>query len=155
MIQELAKAVNIPFDEKNDILMAHLRRVERKMPLNINIDARSRTFKAAAILAFVAVHKEGPEVIEEKTQVDPNAPKVLKIKSVPKGERLETVAPNGIRYSFGPKWNDSVIRGKGIAVSEANREKLNYQAFLVGVADEETIASKGTKELAALIAALL
>lgn len=150
MIHEMAKVANIPFDEKNEVLMAHLRRAERKMPLNIEVDIRSPKFKSATILAFVAVYKEGPKVPVVKETLD--GPRVLKIKSVPKGERLETIAPNGVRYSFGPKWNDSVIRGKGIAVSEANREKLTYQGSLLGVESPETLS---TKELAAKIAALL
>lgn len=154
MIQELSKIANIPFDEKNEQLMAHLRRVERKMPLKCVVDVRNKDFKTSALLAFVAVYKEGPEAPVVKETLD--GPRVLKIKSVPKGDRLETIAPNGIRYSFGPKWNDSVIRGKGIAVSEANREKLNYQATLVGVVgDAEMIEQMSTKDLAAKIAALL
>jgi hypothetical protein len=92
MIHEIAKIAKIPFDEKNERLMAHLRRVERKMPLNVEVDVRNKSFKTATLLAFVAVHKEGPEAPVVKETLD--GPRVLKIRSVPKGERLETVAPN-------------------------------------------------------------
>lgn len=154
MLQEIAKVAKIPFDESNEKLLSHLRRVERKLPVKIEVDVRNKSFVFEVLRAFVAVHKEGPEVIEVKQSLD--EPRVLKIKSVPKGERLQTVAPNGIRYSFGPKWNDSVIAGKGVAVSESNREKLNYQATLVGVlADIDVIEQMSTKELAAKIAVFL
>jgi hypothetical protein len=168
MLHEIAKVVGLPFDDENARMMIHLRRVERKMPLKVEVDIRNKQFKHAVALALVAVHKEGPidPNIVVADEVDPDAPRVLKIKSVPKGERLDTVAANGIRYSFGPKWNDSVMRGKGIAVSEANREKLVYQALLTAaivvkdmnnLTEEEIafIASLTTKEIAAKIAPLI
>jgi hypothetical protein len=67
----------------------------------------------------------------------PPPEKVLKIKSSPKGARIKIAASNGVRFSFGPIWNASVAKGKGIATAEANRAKLNHQAILAGIADPE------------------
>lgn len=151
MLQEIAKAVGLEFDENNEAFLSYLRRVERKLPLVVEINHRNVGFKRAVVQAFLDVKAEGPLVKNTAPAVP--QPKVLKIKSVPKGERLETVAPNGIRYSFGPKWNDSVISGKGIAISDSNREKLEYQATLLGITGDLKVFT--SRQLAVQIAPLL
>lgn len=69
------------------------------------------------------------------------AEREYKIKRVPKGQRINIVSETGIRYSFGPVWNDSVIAAKGIAVNVNNREKLNMQGTHLGVESPDSLSA--------------
>lgn len=76
--------------------------------------------------------------------------KVYKIKRSEKGQRIEMKSESGIRFSFGPIWVQSVAAGKGIAVSDNNREKLNMHGTHVGIESPEKMSAR---ELCAAIAA--
>ncbi len=148
MLQEISKITGLPFTADPAALFL-LRRIERKLPIEVNVDLLDRRFVNQVREAAKAVEVEGP-LAEPVHQ--PAGPKVLKIKSSPKGQRMKVAAANGIRYSFGPIWNESVVKGKGIALAETNRVKLEVQAEHLGV--DKPFPSNGV-ELAALIAARL
>jgi len=126
MLQEISKITKLPYDAGNPAALALLRRIERKLPVEVNVDLLDRTFRKQVMAAAAVVEAEGPIVEEEQK---PQGPRVLKIKSSIKGKRCEVPAPNGRRYAFGPKWNDSVKRGKGIALHD--KEKLDHHARVV------------------------
>lgn len=80
------------------------------------------------------------------------APKVYKIKRVAKGQRIKVASASGKKFAFGPVWVDAVKACKGIALNEANREKLNMHATTVGIENPEKLTAR---ELCAAIAAAL
>lgn len=131
MLQEISKITGIPFND-NPATLFQLRRISNKLPLDIQVNLFNRSFVNAVKAAAAEVDAEGP-ITEESIAKQPEGPRPLKIKSSPKGKRIQHAAPNGVRYSFGPVWNKSVMKGKGIAIAEANREKLEFQAELLGV----------------------
>lgn len=78
--------------------------------------------------------------------------RVYKIKPVKKGERIKVVSASGVRFSFGEVWCNSVKACKGIALNEANREKLNMHGTHLGVADPEKMTAR---ELCVAITAVM
>lgn len=126
MLQEISKITKLPYDAANQQTLDYLRRIERKLPVVVNVDLLDRTFRNQVLTAAKEVELEGPIAPEEPK---PQGPRVLKIKSSVKGKRCEIPAPNGRRYAFGPKWNDSVKRAKGIALHD--KEKLDHHARIV------------------------
>lgn len=150
MLSQIAQVAGFPFRADDQIIVSILKRIEAKLP--VGTLSTDEDFETKVITAEKAVNSEGTLAIGNlvKQIVAPIPEKVLKIKSSPKGDRLEIAAPNGIRYSFGPIWNESVIKGKGIALAVPNREKLNHQALLAGI---DGAADLDVKDLAKLIAA--
>jgi hypothetical protein len=116
-------------------------RINAKIPADIS--AADPLFVEATRIAVEAVEAEGYWMIEQfKKQSDLTVnppPRVLKIKSSPKGKREAVASAGGIRYSFGPVWNDSVRATKGIALAPTNREKLNHQALMLGIDTPELL----------------
>lgn len=153
MLEQIAHATGLRYAPEDFQAMQLLRRIEAKLPkgaaklsgikLGMAIGEAEEAVKAQANAAFSALVGQ---------IVAPPREKEYKIKRSPKGARIEVAAINGVRYSFGPIWNASVVKGKGIALSEANRVKLNHQALMLGIENAET---HETKALAALIAAKL
>ena len=150
MLKNIANVAGFPFRENDQVIMSILKRIQGQLPAGTTAD--DEDFEAKVEAAEKAVNLQGSLAIGNlvKQIVTPTPEKVLKIKSSPKGDRLEIAAPNGIRYSFGPVWNASVVKGKGIALAVPNREKLNHQALLAGI---ENAADMDVKELAKAIAA--
>lgn len=133
MLKKIAEVTGFRFDESDPLIMSILFRIQAKMPAEISeshpaIDAVIRA-------AEEDVNREGQMAIASLVKQFTAEPveKVLKIKSSPKGARIKIAAANGVRFSFGPIWNQSVIKGKGIALVPANREKLNHQAMMLGI----------------------
>lgn len=149
MLQEISKITGLPFNHTDAASLFLLRRIERKLPIQVNVDLLDRNFIAEVKKAAAEVEKEGPLA---ETVPQPEGPRVLKIKSSPKGARIKVAAPNGIRYSFGPVWNESVIKGKGIATAEAHQEKLQFQAEMLGI---QKPFPENVVDLCALMAPLL
>lgn len=78
--------------------------------------------------------------------------RVYKIKPVAKGQRIKVKSASGVRFSFGDVWCDAVRACKGIALNEANREKLNMHGTHLGVINPEVLAPR---ELCSKIASLM
>jgi len=148
MLKQIAEITGFPFRENDSLMTQMLTRIQRKLPEGM--DVGSKGFEAAVLKAEAEVNAEGQMAIVSlvKQIMAPPAEKVLKIKSSPKGARIKIAATNGVRYSFGPIWNASVTKGKGIALAEANRSKLNHQALMAGISNPEAM------EIQALAAAI-
>jgi hypothetical protein len=149
MLQKIAEVTGFPFTtDENDPVFKILKRIEAKIPAGT--DVKHPAIRAIIEKAEDDVNREGQLAIAAlvKQIVAPPPEKVLKIKSSPKGARIKVAAANGVRYSFGPVWNESVKKAKGIAVIEANRAKLNHQALMAGIANPEAM------EVGALCAAI-
>ena len=142
MLQKIAEVTGIPFNQNDDITQELLARIASKLPA-------AAVIGHPALNAFIRkaeddVNLEGQMAISELVKQLTAAPaeKVLKIKSSPKGARIKIAAANGVRFSFGPIWNTSVAKGKGIALVVTNRAKLNHQAAMVGVKDPEKMEAQ-------------
>lgn len=148
MLKQIATLINMPFREDDLVSQTILQRVAAKLPAGMT--EASEGFEQAVLAAEAAVDQEGQMAIVAlvKQMTAPPAEKVLKIKSSPKGARIKIAAANGVRFSFGPIWNESVKKAKGIAVVPANRAKLNHQALMAGIANPEAM------EVGALCAAI-
>lgn len=148
MLKQIANIINMPFRENDLVNQTILQRVAAKLPAGMT--ETSDGFEQAVLEAEAAVNQEGQMAIVAlvKQITAPPAEKVLKIKSSPKGARIKIAAANGVRFSFGPIWNESVKKAKGIAVVPANRAKLNHQALMAGIANPEAM------EVGALCAAI-
>lgn len=148
MLKKIATLINMPFREDDLVSQTILQRVAAKLPAGMT--ETSEGFEQAVLEAEAAVDQEGQMAIVAlvKQMTAPPAEKVLKIKSSPKGARIKIAAANGVRFSFGPIWNESVKKAKGIAVVPANRTKLNHQALMAGIANPEAM------EVGALCAAI-
>jgi hypothetical protein len=133
MLQNIAHIASLPYRTNDSVIMEMLRRISRKLPAGLKVD--DPTFFDEVIAASKAVDSEGSmAILSLVRQVSaPEPEKVLKIKSSPKGARIDIAAADGVRYSFGPIWNVSVTKGKGIAYAECNRNKLNHQGLMLGV----------------------
>jgi hypothetical protein len=152
MLQKIAEVVGLTYVPHDAISTQVLNRIYAKMPVEVLDNPDTPAFLKAVQLAEKQVNSEGQFAIVQlvKQITAPPPEKVYKIKRSAKGDRISVAAPNGIRYSYGPIWNDSVKAGKGIAAAECNRAKLNHQALMVGVDGAETLS---TVELCAKIAA--
>jgi DNA-binding phage protein len=139
MLKQIANIINIPYIENDLVSQTILQRIVAKLPNGMTEE--SDGFEQAVLEAEAQVDQEGQMAIVSlvKQMTAEPVEKMLKIKSSPKGARVKIAAANGIRFSFGPIWNESVKKGKGIAVAPANRAKLNHQALLVGIANPETM----------------
>jgi hypothetical protein len=139
MLNKISQITGYRFDvnEENVNGLDLLRRIADKIPADVTPE--SRTFELHVLAAQASADGDGQRVMSHMADalVAEPAPKVLKIKSSPKGARIKIAASNGVRYSFGPIWNASIVKGKGIALVEANREKLNHQALMLGLTAPE------------------
>lgn len=152
MLKNIAEITGFVFNESDAVMMTVLARIKRKLPAKFQEDGAEtlKGFEAAVLEAEAAVNAEGNMAICTlvKQITAPEPEKVLKIKSSPKGARIKVAASNGVRFSFGPIWNESVKKAKGIAVAECNRAKLIHQGLMAGVEEAETM------DVAALCAAI-
>lgn len=148
MLKKIAEVTGISFVENDSIRMSILQRIQGKMPTDVS--ENDPTIISVIESAQRAVDEEGQLAIVSLVRqlTAPPAEKVLKIKSSPKGARIKVAAANGVRFSFGPIWNESVAKCKGIAVVASNRSKLNHQAIMLGVDSPETM------EISALCSAI-
>lgn len=161
MIHEIAKVTGLIFNPEDANCMLSLRRIERKMPLKVNVNLMDQCFIAQVLEAKSKVDAEGDEKFhlakEEQARAfvftERQAPKVNKIRPSLKGTRIKVAGPDGVRYSFGPVWNESVRKGKGPSVSPHARGKLNHQALLLGVCPPKDIAGMDVHKLVKLVAA--
>lgn len=150
MLRKIAEVLGFPFNEEDQTTMALLQRVQSKMPASIKEDhpAINAVIRAAdedvqreSARVFDFMFKQAEEAVKPKERV-------FKIKPSLKGARIKVAAANGVRFSFGPVWNESVKKGKGIALVPTNRTKLNHQAELAGIANADKM------EVRALCAAI-
>lgn len=139
MLKQIANIINMPFREDDLVSQTILQRVAAKLP--VGMTEKSEGFEQAVLAAEAQVDQEGQMAIVAlvKQMTAPPPEKVFKIKSSPKGARIKIAAANGVRFSFGPIWNESVKKAKGIAVVPANRAKLNHQALMAGIANPEAM----------------
>lgn len=152
MLKQIAAAINFPFMERDAVTQQLLQRIQSKLPQGMT--ENDEGFAVACSKAEQQINDEGDVAIVNLSKMLTAAPpeRVYKIKPTLKGERIKVAAANGVRYSFGPVWNDSVKRGKGVALVAANREKLNHQALMYGISAPEAME---IGDLAAAIAAKL
>lgn len=148
MLQKIAQLTGLPFNESDPVALAALQRINFMLPAGTTED-----HPALAALVRAAeedLDRQGQRAMDALVNplTAPPPEKVFKIKRSPKGARIKVAAANGVRFSFGPVWNESVKKGKGIALVPANRAKLNHQALLAGIANPEAM------EVGALCAAL-
>lgn len=155
MLNKISQITGYRFDanEEDVVGLDLLRRIADKIPADVTPE--SRTYDLHVKAAQASADKDGQAVMANMTTslVAEPVPKVLKIKSSPKGARIKIAAANGVRYSFGPIWNASILKGKGIALVETNREKLNHQALMLGLmAPEKMKIEVLVSKLAPLVA---
>lgn len=150
MLEKIAQIVGIRYNESDVVGMKVLQRIEARLPANTV--PTHPAFAAMVRKAEEDVNSEGQLAIVAlvKQITAPPPEKVMKIKSSPKGARIKIAATNGVRFSFGPVWNDSVSKCKGVALVETNRAKLNHQALMAGISNPE---SMNVKDLCTAIAA--
>lgn len=142
MLEKIAQIVGIRYNEADEVAMKILQRIESKLPKETSTNHPA--FAAMVRKAEEDVNSEGQLAIVAlvKQIIAPPPEKVMKIKSSPKGARIKIAAANGVRFSFGPIWNDSVSKGKGVALVETNRAKLNHQAIMAGIQNPESMDVK-------------
>ena len=152
MLKQIAEVTGLRYNEQDPIVMGLLNRIANKIPAGIK--AEDAYFDRVVQMAEDQVNAEGNMRIVNLVKMITAEPleRVLKIKSSPKGARIKIAAANGVRFSFGPIWNASIIKGKGIAVAEANRVKLNHQAVMLGISAPEKMK---VEALASLMAPLV
>jgi len=139
MLEKIAAIAGLRFNEADTFNMAKLQRIADLVPKEFPVG--SEGFPHVVETAVKWEDNMGVYMFQEMANAlmaEP-AERVLLIKSSPKGERIKVAAANGIRYSFGPIWNDSIKKGKGIAFVEANRAKLNHQAGMLGILTPEQL----------------
>ena len=148
MKNKIAQVTGFAHLTKDTITETIIDRIERHLPAGTTLETPD--LDALINEAAEKVNNEGQmSIVNLVRMITAPAPeKVLKIKSSPKGARIKVAAANGVRFSFGPIWNESVKKAKGIAVVPANREKLNHQALMAGIATPEAL------EIGALCAAI-
>lgn len=148
MIKQIAEITGLRFSETDADATQLLSRIAAALPDNITVD--SKNFEKEVLKAEKLVNEDSGRVFTAFTNAVTKEPvaRVLKIKSSPKGIRSSIPAANGIRYAFGPIWNESIKKGEGISLIEANKPKLVHQANLLGIKGSE---SKTCVELVALI----
>lgn len=154
MLKQIAEITGLRYSETDQLVRSMLQRIELKLPAGMT--ESDVGFESAVLEAEKAISNEGNIAIVSLYQAitAPAPEKVLKIKSSPKGARIKVAAMNGVRYSFGPIWNASIIKGKGIAFVEANREKLNHQAVMLGITNPEKMdVAKLAAKLSPLVTA--
>lgn len=147
MLNKIAEITGLRFSTSDLVAMSILERIAAKLPEGTT--SETKNFEKLVQKAEASVDAEGQMAIVTLVKMITADPieKVLKIKSSPKGVRIKIAATNGVRYSFGPIWNASIQKGKGIAFAEVNREKLNHQAIMLGIKNPaslkiETLATK-------------
>ena len=147
MLNKIAEITGLRFSTSDLVAMSILERIAAKLPEGTTLETKN--FEKLVHKAEASVDAEGQMAIVSLVKMITADPieKVLKIKSSPKGVRIKIAATNGVRYSFGPIWNASIQKGKGIAFAEINREKLNHQAIMLGIENPsglkiETLATK-------------
>lgn len=137
ILQKIADHLGFSYNENDYTTMSLFRRILSKMSANVT----EEEFPAAVAKAQQEIIEEGTKAIEWTVELMSAAPsvKVPKIKSSPKGERIKVAAENGVRFSYGPVWNQSVLDMKGIALVQSNRVKLIHQALMYGIEDAESL----------------
>jgi hypothetical protein len=139
MLQKIASIMGIENAQNAGAAMDHLNRVASKIPAGV--DGDDPAFSTLVEQAISEVEQESKAVfavVVSTVTAEPVKP-TLKIKSSPKGSRIKVAAVNGVHFSFGPIWNESVKKAKGIAVAPANRTKLNHQASMLGIDEPESL----------------
>ena len=152
MLNKIAAIIGLT--NRDEVTLQVLNRIAEKLPEGMTED--SPKFEKAVLKAEQLVNAEGDmAIVNVMKALTAEAPqKVYKIKPSQKGARIKVAAANGIRYSFGPIWNDSILKGRGVAFNEQNREKLNHQGLMFGIKNPEklkieTLASKIAQKLQA------
>lgn len=142
MLQKIASIMGIENVQNSGAAADHVNRVAAKIPAGV--DSTHPTFAAAVAQALELVEQESKNVFSAVVSALTAEPqeKTLKIKSSPKGTRIKVAADNGVRFSFGPIWNQSVKNAKGIAVVAANRPKLDHQALMLGILNPENMSAQ-------------
>jgi hypothetical protein len=142
MLQQIASILGIENAENNSSALSYLNRIASKIPEGI--DTHHPALSAIIEKAIDDVEKEAAQAFSSIVSVVTTEPqeKTLKIKSSPKGSRIKVAAVNGVRFSFGPVWNESVKKAKGIAVVDANRSKLDHQAMMLGISSPESMSAQ-------------
>jgi len=150
-IVKIAGVLGLDVNDEDAVspIATRLRRIAEKVPSKFG----DPNFEKDVLAAEQAVEDEGGKALIASLfqcqRIGVPEEKVYKIKRVAKGKRVSFLSPSGIRFSFGPVWNDSVLAAKGIAVNENNREKLNMHGQYYGIASPEAMS---TRELCAKIA---
>lgn len=146
----LGAAVGIVDVGSDNPLIWRLRRITDKVSAKLISELG---FEGAVLAAEVAVAEEGGRALMGSLvscqRIEAPVEREYKIKRVPKGQRIQMVSESGIRFSFGPVWNEAVCATKGIALNPANREKLNMHGTYLGIENPDKLTGR---ELCAAIA---
>lgn len=130
--------------------ISRLRRIAEKVSAKLISELG---FEGAVLAAEQAVADEGGRALfgalTQCQLIGAPVEREYKIKRVPKGQRISMVSESGVRFSFGPVWNEAVAAVKGIAMNPNNREKLNMHGTYLGVESPEKMTAR---ELCAAIA---
>jgi hypothetical protein len=145
MLMEVSKITGIAIDQNNIDIMRKLHRIIAKIPTNfVQPSLTHPGFVKMVKNALKEVENEGEDtnfkIPGTTLEEDEDGNTVMKhITGVSKGTRIKVAASDGVRYSFGPTWNQSVLKGTGIAVHPNNRVKLICQAQHHGIENVDTL----------------
>ena len=146
----LQAAVGFVDTGSDNPLIWRLRRIADKVSTKLISELG---FDGAVQAAEQAVSEEGGRALMNSLaqcqRIEAPVEREYKIKRVPKGQRIQMVSESGIRFSFGPVWNEAVCATKGIALNPANREKLNMHGTYLGIENPDKMTGR---ELCAAIA---
>jgi hypothetical protein len=140
-LKQIAEQNSIPYNDTTIPLLLDIYKL-------IEEPDNSPLFNLDAAIATYTRKQQGDKAIEifVEQQLAPPKEREYKIKRSKKGTRIDIADEHGVRYSFGPVWNDAIeiaaLTGKGLAMKEMYRNKLVHQAFLLGVLDAKHMASK-------------
>jgi len=142
MLQEIAKIINVKFDTSDKHMMNELRRIERKMPCEVNVNLLDREFVMHVKHCAEQVKDEG----EQSAIIIPQE-HTYKIKRSVKGKRIGVVSGDGRKLSFGPVWVEKVLAIAPYACRD--RSKLEAHAKYLGI---NAPYPEDAKELCSMIA---
>jgi hypothetical protein len=139
----LGQAVGFEDVGSDSPLIWRLRRITEKVSAKLISELG---FDGAVQAAEQAVSDEGGRALfgslVQCQKIEAPVEREYKIKRVPKGQRIQMVSESGIRFSFGPVWNEAVCAMKGIALNTANREKLNMHGTYLGVENPDKMTAR-------------
>lgn len=148
-LKDVAQAIGEPFQADSIFQKKRLASIRDLVEGNdigiAAIQAAEETYSARVHAAFEAL---------SAAAVTPPSVNSKIVEAAQEHHAVRVKSETGTRYSFGVKWNQSVVAGKGIAVSPANRDKLNNQyatyKVLEGADAEAAVAEAAGMEAVAV-----
>lgn len=149
----IANIIGIKYKPTYPRISDYLYRIYKTLNFNLQINSLSEK----VLFAQKIVNEEGQNSLLHMTNTicAPKKKREYKIRPTLKGARITEAAPNGVRYSFGPIWCDSVKKGEGICYAKMNEEKLIFHAHYVSKIPYDAVKQMEPKQLVEIIAKTL